>query len=200
MKKLLATVFFLGVCTTALFAQGFGFGIKGGVNIANTDISSDQFTLDTKSKMSFHGGVFVNLMFTDKLGIQPELLYSLQGSEYDIPSVEGKLSLAYVNVPVLLRYNINDLLSLHIGPQFGFLMNAEEEFDGDTADVKDDFKSSDISGAFGVEVDLPMKIGFGARYVLGLSNALTDDGSFGDAELKNSTIQVYVKFRLKSAN
>lgn len=79
-------------------------------------------------------------------------------------------------------------------------MSAEEEFDGDTNDVKDDFKGSDISGAFGIEVDLPMKIGFGARYVLGLSNVLTDDGSFGDAKLKNSTIQVYVKFRLKSAN
>jgi hypothetical protein len=124
----------------------------------------------------------------------------LQGSEYDIPSVEGNLTLSYLNVPILLRYNINDMLSIHAGPQFGVLMSAEEEFDGDTSDVKDDFKGSDISGAFGIEVDLPMKIGFGARYVLGLSNALTDDGSFGDAKLKNSTIQVYVKFRLKSAN
>jgi hypothetical protein len=199
MKKIVVTVFLLGAGAVA-FAQGLGFGLKGGVNIANTDISSDQFTLDTKSKIGFHGGVFVNLMLSDKFGLQPELLYSLQGSEYDIPSVEGNLTLSYLNVPILLRYNINDMLSIHAGPQFGVLMSAEEEFDGDTSDVKDDFKGSDISGAFGIEVDLPMKIGFGARYVLGLSNALTDDGSFGDAKLKNSTIQVYVKFRLKSAN
>lgn len=198
MKKTFFTFILMTLCASALLAQGIGFGIKGGVNIANTDISSDQFTLDTKSKLGFHGGVFVNLMFSDKLGIQPEVLYSLQGSKYDISSVDGKLTLGYVNIPLLVRYNINEMISLHVGPQFGLLMSAEEEFDGDTADVKDDFKSSDISGAFGVEFDLPMKIGFGARYVLGLSNTLTNDGSFGNAELKNSTIQVYVKFRIKS--
>jgi hypothetical protein len=98
-------------------------------------------------------------------------------------------------IPVLLRYNINEMLSLHVGPQFGILVKAEEEFDGDTEDIKDDFKSSDISGAFGVEVDLPIKLGVGVRYVLGLSNVVADDGSFGDAELKNGVIQVYAKFR-----
>jgi hypothetical protein len=200
MKKILFSIIFVGAGATIVFAQGLGFGIKGGVNIANTDISSDQFTLETKSKIGFHGGVFVNFMLSDKMGIQPELLYSLQGSEYDIPSVDGNLKLGYLNVPVLFRYNINDMFSIHAGPQFGFLMSAEEEFDGDTQDVKDDFKGSDISGAFGLEVDLPMKIGVGARYVLGFSNVLTDDGSFGDSKLKNNTIQIYVKFRLKSAN
>jgi hypothetical protein len=149
-------------------------------------------------KFGFHGGVFVTFMFTDKLGLQPELLYSTQGSEYDESTFDGTLKMDYLNIPVLLRYNINEMISIHVGPQFGILVKAEEEIDGDAEDIKDDFKGSDISGAFGVEIDLPAKLGFGARYVIGLSNVLADDGSFGDAELKNGVIQVYLKFRIKS--
>lgn len=195
MKKILVSLVLVILCSATLWAQGIGFGIKAGANISNTNISSDDYSLDTKSKFGFHGGVFFTFMFSEKLGIQPELLYSTQGSEYDESSFDGKLTIDYVNIPVLLRYNINETFSVHAGPQFGILLKAEEEFDGDTGDVKDDFKSSDISGAFGIEVDLPMKLGFGARYVLGLSNVLADDGSFGDAELKNGVIQVYAKFR-----
>lgn len=199
MKKIFIAVGLVTICTASMLAQGLGFGIKAGANISNTNITSDQYSLDTKSKFGFHGGVFVTFMFSEKLGIQPELLYSTQGSEYDESTFDGKLTLDYILVPVLLRYNINEMFSIHAGPQFGFLAKAEEEIDGDTEDIKDDFKGSDIAGAFGLEVDLPAKIGFGARYVLGLSNALADDGSFGDAELKNGVIQIYVKFRIKGA-
>jgi hypothetical protein len=198
MKKIFIAVGFVLVCAINLMAQGLGFGIKAGANISNTNISSDQYSLDTKSKFGFHGGVFVTFMFSDKLGVQPELLYSTQGSEYDESTFDGALSMDYINIPVLLRYNINEMFSVHVGPQFGILVKAEEEINGNTEDIKDDFKSSDVSAAFGVEVDLPAKLGFGARYVIGLSNVLADAGSFGDAELKNGVIQVYVKFRIKS--
>jgi hypothetical protein len=195
MKKIMLTVTMSLFCLAGM-AQGIGFGLKAGANIANTDISSDQFSLDTKSKIGIHGGVFLTLMFSDKLGVQPEVLYSMQGSKYDIPDFEGELKLDYITIPLLLRYNFNEMISIHAGPQFSLLAKAEEEFDGDTQDIKDDFKGSDISGAFGLEVDLPAKLGFGARYVLGLSNVLEEGGSFGNAELKNGTIQVYIKFRI----
>lgn len=199
MKRIFLTLAMMVCFASGLVAQGLGFGIKAGANISNTDISSDQYSLNTKSKFGFHGGVFVTFMFSEKLGIQPELLYSTQGSEYDESTFDGKLTLDYILVPVLLRYNINEMFSIHVGPQFGFLAKAEEEFDGDTQDVKDDFKGSDIGGALGLEVDLPVKIGFGARYVFGLSNVLEENGSFGDAELKNGVIQIYVKYRIKGA-
>jgi len=194
-KTILALV--LTVASVAsVVAQGIGFGIKAGANIANTDISSDFGSLNTKSKFGFHAGAFATIMFSDKLGIQPELLYSSQGSEYDEPSFTGELNMSYLNIPVLLRYNLNEMFSLHVGPQFGFLTKAEEDLNGTVSDIKDDFKGSDISAAFGLDVDLPMKLGFGARYVLGLSNVLEDGSSFGNAELKNGVIQLYAKFRL----
>jgi Outer membrane protein beta-barrel domain len=196
MKTLFATLMVFSICSSGLHAQGLDFGVKAGVNIANQKLSSDNYELDTKAKVLFHGGVFVTWMFTEKLGLQPEVLLSMQGSKYDYDGYDAGLITNYIIVPVLVRYNINDMFSVHAGPQFGFLLSAEEEDDGDKEDVKDDFKGTDIGAAFGLEVDLPANFGVGARYILGLSNVLADDASFGDAELKNGVIQIYVKFRI----
>jgi len=199
MKKVSATLLLISICSAGLYAQGLGFGIKAGANFANQNISGSG-SFDTKMKVLFHGGVFVTVMFSEKLGVQPELLFSMQGCKYDITGYDGGLTTNYLILPILVRYNINDMFSVHAGPQFGFLLSAEEEFDGDKEDIKDDFKGSDIGLAFGLEADLIAKLGVGARYILGLSNTLDSNGSFGDAELKNGVIQIYVKFRIKNSN
>jgi len=197
MKKNLLTLTFLFIATSGLFAQGLGFGIKAGVNFANQDISGSGFAIDTKSQVGFHAGVFFNFMFSDKLGLQPEALFSMQGSKFDFSGFDGKQTLNYITIPVLLRYNVAEIFSLHAGPQFGLLMSAEEEFDGgDPEDIKDDFKGTDFGLAFGAEVDLPVKVGFGARYVLGLSDIVEEGGSWDGGEIKNGTFQLYVKYKI----
>ena len=196
MKKIYLVVL-CALISAGTYAQGIGFGVKAGANVANVKISDGQYSLDTKPKIGFHGGVFVTIMITDALGVQPELLLSTQGAKYDVDYFDGKLILNYVAIPLLVRYNINDMFSIHAGPQFGILVKADEEYDGDTYSVKDDFKSMDIAGAIGLEVNLPANLGVGARYLFGLSSALTSDNSFGDAKLKNGVIQVYVIYRIK---
>jgi len=57
------------------------------------------------------------------------LLLSPQGAKYS-DFYGGKLILSYITIPVLVRYNINDMFSVHAGPQFGFLLKADENFDG----------------------------------------------------------------------
>jgi hypothetical protein len=193
MKKIISILIISMICSTIGLAQGVSFGVKGGVNFASINFSGD-FSPDVKSKVGFHTGVFVSLMLSDKIGIQPEALYSIQGTKIDISTYDQQYNLAYINVPILLRYNLNDMISLHAGPQIGLLLSAEEEFDGSTTDIKDSLKGTDMGIAVGGEVDLPAKLGFGVRYVIGLSN-LEDDSS-GDVTVKNGVFQVYVKFRL----
>jgi hypothetical protein len=77
MKTLFASVLLASICSTGLLAQGIDFGVKAGVNIANQKLTGD-FDLDTKAIVSFHGGVFVVWMFTEQLGLQPELLLSMR--------------------------------------------------------------------------------------------------------------------------
>ena len=196
MKTLLTSLMLALICSTGLLAQGIDFGVKAGANIANQKISGD-YDIDTKAIVSFHGGVFVVWMFTEQLGLQPELLLSMQGSKEKDDTYDYKIITNYVSIPVLVRYNINDMFSVHAGPQFGILVSAKEEFDGDKEDIKDDFKTMDVGLAIGAEANLPVpNLGVGLRYIIGLTNVLTDDGSFDDTELKNGVFQIYVTYKI----
>ncbi len=195
MKTLLLSLMLVTICSVCLYAQGIDFGVKAGANIANQKLSGD-YNIDTKAIVSFHGGVFVVWMFNEDLGLQPELLLSLQGSKDKDDLYDYKIITNYVNIPVLVRYNINDMFSVHAGPQFGILISAKEEFDGDKEDIKDDFKTTDIGLALGAEADLPINLGVGLRYVIGLTNVIKEGESFDDTELKNGVFQIYVTFKI----
>ena len=73
MKKILFFICLLGAVVTAQ-AQ-LKFGAKVGLNISNVTGDIE----DTKSKVGPLFGVFAFYSVSDKLAIQPELLYSMQG-------------------------------------------------------------------------------------------------------------------------
>jgi hypothetical protein len=178
------------------YSQGISGGVKAGMNLANQKISGSGFSLDTKAKPGLHAGAFFVIMLNEKFGIQPELLYSMQGSKVDVGGNDGKLKFNYITVPVLFRYNITEMISVHAGPQFGILASAKaEEEDGDEEDIKDEFKGIDFGAAGGAEVILPVGFGFGARYVIGLNNIVEDQPDV-DETWKNRSFQVYVFYRI----
>ena len=199
MKTQLASLLLASICSTGLYAQGLDFGIKAGVNIANQKITGD-YEPDTKAKIGLHGGVFVTWMFSEKLGLQPEVLFSAQGSTDKSDLYDYSIITNYVNIPVLVRYDINDMFSVHAGPQFGLLLSAKEEEDGVKDDIKDDFKATDFGIALGAEADLPANFGVGARYIFGVTNVLKEQMSFDDTVIKNGLFQIYVKFRIISGS
>jgi hypothetical protein len=102
------------VLSISSFAQGLSFGVKAGVNFATQNWESSSFSLSPDGRTGFHGGVYVKAMITEKFGIQPEAYYSMQGSEINILSTNTKVNMDYINVPILLRYNITDFFNLHV--------------------------------------------------------------------------------------
>jgi len=182
MKKItlsLVALFFVLV-STHMFAQGIGLGIKAGANFANQKISD----ISTDSRTSFHGGAYLTLAFSEKWAIQPEVLFSSQGSE--IPDFDEISRLDYFSIPVLLRWKPIKLISIEAGPQFSTLLSAVDK-SGDS--VKEDFKTSDFGLAAGATVHLPLGLNGGLRYVWGFTDVadLQDDTS-----IKNKTIQIFV--------
>ena len=72
MKKLIVAVITLFIGTSA-FSQEIDLGVKAGANFANiSDVE------DLSSKTGFQAGIFAGVKFTDKVGIQADLLYSQQ--------------------------------------------------------------------------------------------------------------------------
>ncbi len=59
------------------------FGIKAGANLATLEIDDESSTneIGTNNKTSLHAGIFVNIPLGDKFRVQPELVYSKQGSK-----------------------------------------------------------------------------------------------------------------------
>lgn len=192
MKKTLLVVFSMLLSTYGmLYAQGVSGGIKGGLNLASQSFDDPQFSVDSKAKAGLHLGVYATIMLSEKFGIQPEVLYSSQGTKFkDVDDASYKFN--YINIPLLLRYNFNKMVNLHLGPQFGILASAKSEIGSTEEDIKDAVKGSDLSAAFGLGVDLPMGLNFSVRYSLGLSDIDEDS----NAKAKNNNIQVSVGYRL----
>lgn len=177
---LLATIFI----TTETHAQGLGLGIKAGANFANQSITD----ISTSSKTGFHGGIYAVINFSEKWGLQPELLYSAQGSE--LPDETSEFN--YMSIPVLLRFKPASFLSIHAGPQFSQLLDAK--VDGE--DIKEQIKNSDFGLALGATLHLPLGFNGGVRYVWGFANVSDFQD---DTEVKNSVVQVFVGWTIFGA-
>ena len=192
MKKLTLTISILLLALYS-YAQGISAGVKAGLNFSNQNVSWNGSSIDTKAKVGIHFGGYAVVMLIENFGIQPEILFSMQGAKY--PDFDGKTVFNYLNIPILARYNINEMFSVHAGPQIGFLLTAKsEEGDGDKFDRKDEFDSIDIGGAIGVGVEWPSGINCGARYVIGFSQISKDVDDNG--EFKNNVFQLYAAYKL----
>lgn len=159
MKKLMIAAIALFVGTTA-FSQSIDLGIKAGANFASfSDLSG------LSNKTGFHAGVFGGVKFSDKFGIQADILYSQQGADTDL----GKFDLNYVNVPVVVKYYLFHGLNLQAGPQFGFVVddNVKEVFNNLL-----EAENSNVSGVVGAGYDLPMGLRVDARYNFGLTDVI----------------------------
>ena len=195
MKKLI--VFSLAVLLSSALvqAQELGIGVKGGLNFANINTSSAQGTYDGRT--GYHFGAFA-LIKVSKIGIQPEVIFSKQGSTVKVNSQEFKANYSYINVPILLKLYTVAGINIQVGPQFGFVSSAKrDELDINgvktTVDAKDKLKSSDISAALGLGWDLPFGLSIDARYNLGLTKINDEDGS---DSAKNQVFQFSVGYKL----
>ncbi|WP_420316052.1 porin family protein [Ekhidna sp.] len=181
MKKTLITLSLVFISAVAFGQAAVGIGLKGGANFANADVAD----VNTDGVTSYHLGAY-GLIKLANIGIQPELLFSKQGT-----SASGDdLDLSYVNIPVMLKFYLPAGLNLQAGPQFGMLTSAK---DGDGDDIKESFKNSDLSAALGAGWDAPFGLQFTARYVIGLSD-INDEALGG--EFKNKTFQLSIGYTL----
>jgi len=176
------------VFTVSLQAQ-VRFGVKAGLNLADVSVSDAQ-GVSFSMKPDFNAGVLAEIHLVGKLSLQPEIMYSGQGSDIKADTVKGKYNFQFINVPVLLKYEIAHGLFVETGPQLGVLAGAKLKQDGGSStDVKDELKTADFGWTLGLSYLLPMNFGVDARYNLGLTNYLKDSGN---GSIKNGVFQVGV--------
>ncbi len=199
MKKILTFIALVAVCFCVNAQQEFKIGPKAGVNFAKLSNTS-------KSKVltGFYLGAVGELKITDRFSVQPEIVYSTQGAK-NVYS-ESLLGVnyqhhnhdkvSYINIPVLAKYYITNALSIEVGPQFGFLVDATNKdritANGievkQTRDFKDEVNSFDFGLAGGLAYDLANGFFVNARYNFGLTNVGKSNYYYGDS--KNRVFQL----------
>ncbi|MBT1701862.1 porin family protein [Chryseosolibacter indicus] len=186
------------ICLAASHAYSqaeFAIGIKAGPNFASLDTKASAGE-NYKSRTGFHGGAFA-LIKLSKIGIQPEIIFSQQGSKVEFNGADIESNYNYMNVPIILKLYTIAGINIQAGPQFGFITKAEETFDynGDTTteDIKNQLKGSDISLGLGLGWDLPFGLTIDGRYNLGLSKI---NDAPDRPEAKNQVWQFSVGYKL----
>ena len=182
MKKIIAISIVAVVLAISSASGQVRFGVKGGLNVSG--LSTD--ALDTKSATGYHAGLFLALKFS-KVAIQPEILWSAQGFTETDALGEVDTDLNYVNIPVMLKIYLVQGLHLELGPTFGILIDAARN----SADITEEFASSDISGSFGLGFDAPMGLGGGVRYNIGLTDINNIDGATEAYNSSNFMISIW---------
>jgi len=157
------------------------FGIKAGANVANVNGDALEALQDWQSTVGFCGGIFLEFNLGKVLTIQPEVLYTMKGSE---TAEGGKLDLDYIEVPVLLKVRL-PIASIHpfliAGPAFGW--NLKAVVDGIEVE---DWPTSDYSAVFGAGLQLGRTLHLDVRYTMGLAKLEIPD--LETIDLKNGVI------------
>ena len=207
MKKLKIHLILLLVIipfTASLHAQGLTYGVKAGVNINNLDVSPEADPPAPTIKPGIHFGGYVQYSLAEAISVQPEISISTQGANDADPEVYQRVKLSYLNVPVLVNYQLPVGVNLFAGPQLGFLVGGEFEEEEKASGEQDIFKAgnvykgTDFSLGFGAAYTLDMGIQINIRYNLGLSNNNDDiqGNAFYDADqsIKSQVLQISVHY------
>ncbi|QYA26223.1 PorT family protein [Gramella sp. MT6] len=196
MKKtfLLLVIAIVGVSTSSNAQEYWNFGVKGGVNFTN--MTSDGFE-DNKSRTGFHLGVLAEIPVSDRFSVQPEVLYSTQGTEDERSNFTNEYKLDYIQVPLIAKFYLIDGLALEAGPSFNFLVNEEYKFDNGALDLEADSELAstfEFAGAFGASYKFNNGFFVNGRYVQGFTDAFDSD-SFDDDAINNNGFQLGVGFQ-----
>lgn len=191
MKKIIGLLLLAIISTTQMSAQiqgtssangrsgGILFGAKAGLNVSS--LGGDAI-YNYSTKPGFHLGAVLEVPFSDKISVQPEVLISLQGSGGFFLE---DLNFWYLNIPVLGKYNVWDKLHIEAGPQIGFLLS--NNLDGNAfggGGAIDETNGLDIGLAAGAGYQLNDNFYFQLRFSAGFINAIKD------ATSKNRVFQV----------
>jgi opacity protein-like surface antigen len=217
MKKVILALVVVMMLSLTSQAQ-VKLGAKAGVNMSM--LTEDDWTM----KPGFHAGAYVQINLAPMFSIQPEVLYSMQGGKYHdsedllftTTTLDYKITSHNLIIPIMLQFTPIKQLTIEAGPQFGFNLGTDFDYNLDTqlktyltaAGGKfnsDDYNLFDFGLAVGLKANLTPNVNVYARYVFGLTNVFNikyhnqEEVLYPileplDNDMKNSTLMFGVGF------
>lgn len=169
-RNLVLGLMLLGAMTAQAKAQEIRLGLEAGANLANWQgIDVDSSPTALTSRIGFIGGAFFQVNLGPVFAIELEALYTQKGSEAE--GGLGTFDLAYVDVPLLLKYYFPTpefKPNVFVGGSAGFNTVAQVvSSGGGTTQIED--MATEFSVIAGVGVDIN-KFSVNLRYQLGVTD------------------------------
>jgi hypothetical protein len=188
MKKNLSLLAFL-IFASAAQAQ---IGVR--VGIGSTNFSTEDVQRAFTSLIRPHLGAYYGMKATEKLTVEPGLFYSGKGmTTVNDKNKEFTESLSYVDIPVLVRYAVNEDFNVFAGPQVGFLLARKYTEESlkltNTAPVG----GYEIGGVFGVGYQLTAELNLQASYDFGIAPF-----KYFQADVNNTVFKLSIGYTLPS--
>ena len=201
----------VAVITTMLFSifsveaqeSRVSWGIKAGVNSATfrDQLELDgRNSIDYKLKTGFFVGGLASLELTEKLSLQPELLFSYRNTGIEIdgfsindPNVyldyRAVRKESFLELPVMLKYDVFQIFYAEAGLQLGYLLHQEEEVKqspfGPHDPTSHNYDKFDAGISAGLGFRLSSKLNITGRYFFGLverDNSVSSSVLYGGLE------------------
>ena len=198
------------------------FGIKAGGNAAA--FSEQKLSLNNQ-KIGFHAGAFVNIPLSNKISVQPEVLYNQMGAKSVISSSEvttgnttvktltdRKVDLNYISVPLMFQFRPVKSFYFEAGPEFSYFINGKNKGESMIATTtggitttqtqstsetidKDAVRKFNVGLGVGLGYDITNNIGINARYVSSLTHAYNNPTSTGENINTNRVFQLGLNYK-----
>lgn len=175
-------------------------GIRASLNLSNLYVQSVD---DENTKPGFAVGVYFRKSLSDQISIQPEINYSLKGSQINYNnflngSGKYRYNLSYIEIPVLANFHLGESIYFSAGPYVATLIsvkvkdvNGDGSVNGVDEYDRDDFNTFDYGVAAGVGFDFAGGTA-GVRYNYGLADVAPEGNGLDNG--KNSVLQFFIGF------
>ena len=187
-------------------------------NVANTWLLNKNVMNDSRYKykpsVGGCGGIMLGLHLTEVFAIEGECLfsaYSQRMASGDTLKWTSKTNLAYIDIPVMLRFDFENFKYLELGIKFGILNSAKYTYNNEdfpafnqsNVDIKKSYdKNTSLVFGWGTGIwgDGGLLISLGVRLGYGLSDIISTDGGRGnDYILGDGTKKSYTKTNTATA-
>lgn len=152
--------------------------------------------------ISYRVGVGTEKAINDKWAFQPAILVSGKGNKTESNGFEEKISMTYIDIPLLMDYKLGQSkFSINGGFQPSFLLNAKQKItfqDNESSEkVTDQFNTFDLAAIVGAGYQVTDKIRFNIGYDLGLTNIYKSSDEFGSAfKAQNRMLRLTLSYKL----
>ncbi|WP_106794639.1 porin family protein [Aquimarina sp. Aq78] len=191
------------------------FGLKGGANYAKYTpdvIIAGINVAEYRRKFGFYFGGFININIHEKIKIQPEILFAMQGSKFlakgfeirgganEVPIASDfkvNINESTIIIPIIVQYSFTNDFYMEMGPQFGYIIDRKQKIKEDPFEQFQDINVLPFSSEYD-KFDLGLTVGTGYR----LSNHFGINGRFffslieRDNSIKTSVFNLGIEYTL----